>query len=276
MLGNVFSPYYAHARRHGHADPLQHCALNVALYGAGGKRWAMTERGARHLRRTSSKLAIGPSTLSWDGDALVIDFDEVTVPVPLRLRGRVRVHPEALTGKHLTLDAEGAHRWWPIAPCARVEVVLERPALRWSGQGYLDANTGDAPLEQAFATWHWSRAHLQAGAAILYDVIRRDGTRHSIALRTDSSGTLDAFAPPVEADLPRTRWGIARATRAENGRPARVEETLEDTPFYARSVISARLLGEPVQAIHESLSLDRFRQRWVQVLLPFRMPRTLR
>jgi carotenoid 1,2-hydratase len=28
-------------------------------------------------------------------------------------------------------------------------------------------------------------------------------------------------------------------------------------------------------AVHESLSLDRFQARWVQAMLPFRMPRTL-
>jgi hypothetical protein len=34
FIGSVFSPYYAWARRRGHglADPLNHCALNVALY----------------------------------------------------------------------------------------------------------------------------------------------------------------------------------------------------------------------------------------------------
>ena len=52
--------------------------------------------------------------------------------------------------------------------------------------------------------------------------------------------------------------------------------TLEDTPFYTRSLLSARLLGERVAAVHESLSLDRFRTGWVQMLLPFRMPRRWR
>jgi carotenoid 1,2-hydratase len=41
-------------------------------------------------------------------------------------------------------------------------------------------------------------------------------------------------------------------------------------------VLSQRLLGEDVIAVHESLSLDRFRSRWVQALLPFRMPRRAR
>ena len=55
-----------------------------------------------------------------------------------------------------------------------------------------------------------------------------------------------------------------------------VLKTLEDAPFYARSVISARLLDEPVTLMHESLSLDRFRKPIVQAMLPFRMPRTRR
>jgi carotenoid 1,2-hydratase len=40
--------------------------------------------------------------------------------------------------------------------------------------------------------------------------------------------------------------------------------------------VASQLLGQPVVAMHESLSLDRFRSRWVQMLLPFRMPRWTR
>ena len=50
--------------------------------------------------------------------------------------------------------------------------------------------------------------------------------------------------------------------------------TLEDAPFYARSLVAAKLLGESVILMHESLSLDRFRMPVVQAMLPFRMPRT--
>ena len=50
-------------------------------------------------------------------------------------------------------------------------------------------------------------------------------------------------------------------------------ETLEDTPFYARSVVAGDLLGQPVTAMHESLSMDRFTMPVVQAMLPFRMPR---
>jgi carotenoid 1,2-hydratase len=52
-----------------------------------------------------------------------------------------------------------------------------------------------------------------------------------------------------------------------------VVATLQDTPFYARSVVSTEWYGTPATAMHESLSLDRFRTPWVQAMLPFRMPR---
>ncbi|MFW5680508.1 MAG: carotenoid 1,2-hydratase, partial [Pseudomonadota bacterium] len=136
-MGSVFSPYYAWS---GRTDPLDHCALNVALYGAGGKRWTMTERRRTAVERSADRLRIGPSALSWDGRTLTIDIDEVGAPIPRRLKGRVRLTTTALGGHVETLHAAGGHRWSPIAPAARVEVELEKPERSWSGVGYLDAN----------------------------------------------------------------------------------------------------------------------------------------
>jgi carotenoid 1,2-hydratase len=274
LIGSVFSPYYARARRRGTADPLNHCALNVALYGAGGKRWSMTERGHGAVQRTGTWLQIGPSTLFWDGQALTTRIDEITFPLPGRVRGVVRVHPVAVTDQVFDLDAEGRHRWQPIAPRARVEVRLTRPSLRWTGSGYFDSNQGDTPLEDAFVHWDWSRSGLQGGdTAVLYDVSCRGGKRRSLALRFDSAAEVRSFDPPPSAPLPPTRWWrIGRKTQADGSR-ADVLETLEDTPFYARSLLASQLFGERTIGIHESLSLDRFRRREVQWLLPFRMPR---
>jgi carotenoid 1,2-hydratase len=274
FIGSVFSPYYAWARRRGPADPRAFCCLNVVLSGPQADRWAMTERGASALRASPGELVLGPSALAWDGDALTIAIDEVTAPLPRRIRGTVRVHPSGVTGRAFALDAEGVHRWWPIAPRARVEVDLESPGLRWSGTGYLDSNAGSGPLERAFVAWDWSRAPVGPGTAILYEVGRRDGTGRSLALRIDAAGGVEPFEPPPRVALAPTRWWrIARGTRSEPGFQPRVAATLLDAPFYARSVVSARLLGEPVTAMHESLSLDRFRAPWVQAMLPFRVPR---
>jgi carotenoid 1,2-hydratase len=273
----VFSPYYAWARRRGAADPENFCAVNVALYGPGRrKRWALTERRAGSLRRDRDTLCIGPSAVAWDGDALTIRIAETTVPVPSRLRGTIRVHPAALTGHTEALDAAGRHRWSPIAPAGRVEVAMEQPALRWSGHAYLDSNTGDRPLEDDFIRWDWSRAELGDGAALLYDAIRRDGSALSLALRTDAAGRVTPFEAPPPAPLPPTFWRVQRATRADAGHAATVRRTLEDAPFYVRDVLATRLLGQDTVAMHESLSLDRFRNPVVQMMLPFRMPRARR
>lgn len=264
------------ARRRGRHDPLQHCALNVALYGVSGPSWSCTERGCSRLQREASALVIGPSSLEWVGSTLEIRIDEVTCPLPRRLRGVIRVHPRTLSEQGFDLDSQGRHRWCPISPCARVEVALTDPALRWNGHGYLDTNDGDEPLADAFSHWHWSRATLDRGTAVLYDVTRRDGAQASVALRFDPSGPVRDEDSPAPARLPRTIWGVARQTRSDAGPPPAVRHTLEDGPFYARSVLQSTLFGEPVTAMHESLSLDRFSAPWVQALLPFRMPRRAR
>jgi carotenoid 1,2-hydratase len=276
FLGSVFSPHYAAARRRGPTDPLQHCCMHVALYGAGGGRWAMTERGARDVLRYEQALTIGLSALLWDGTTLSFAIDEVTAPWPSRLRGTVRVHVDALTRHTVSLDAAGRHRWSPLAPRARVEVAMTQPDLSWNGPGYLDSNEGDEPLEAAFASWTWSRASLREGAAVLYDVQRRDGSALNVALRIGADGAVEPFASPPVAALSPTLWRLPRSTRADAGHRAAVERTLTDAPFYARSVVRTHLLGEKVTAMHEALSLRRFVTQWVQLMLPFRAPRAWR
>ena len=274
FVGSVFSPYYAFARRKGPADPLDHCAINVAVYRGRGSRWAMTERRRSAVSRTRDHFMVGTSGVSWDGRSLTISIDEITVPIPGRIRGTVRVVPTAITGQAFTLNEDGHHQWWPIAPCARVQVRLDHPQLRWQGDGYFDMNRGSAPLEQGFVDWQWARGAMQDGTAILYEAQRRDGSRTDLALTFDVQGRLRRFEPPPLIELRRTGWRVGRSVRSEEN--ARVIRTLEDAPFYARSVVSAKLLGETVTLMHESLSLDRFKRPLVQAMLPFRMPRTLR
>jgi carotenoid 1,2-hydratase len=268
----VFSPYYASQRRYGWSDPENHCAMNVALYGTGGHKWAMTERGRPALHRDAQTLQIGPSSMSWNGTSLTVEVNEITAPFPSRIRGTIKLHPHAVTERAFPVDADASHRWWPIAPVARFEVQLENPSLRWSGSGYLDSNSGEVPLERTFKRWDWSRTVERDSTAVLYDVTGRNGDASSLAMRFDKDGTATDMELPAPARLPSTLWGVARSTRSDDGE-ARVQQTLEDGPFYSRSIISTRLDNAPVTAIHESLSLERFSRLWVQGLLPFKMPR---
>lgn len=174
----------------------------------------------------------------------------------------------------MLLDAHGQHAWSPIAPCGRVEVALTAPRVRWTGNAYLDSNTGKAPLENAFVGWHWSRAELSDGTIVLYDVQRRDGTELTLALHFDRRGQMFAFPVPTKLELPPSRWRISRTTRSDD-QQASIARTLLDSPFYARSLVSSRFQGQQLTAVHESLSLDRFRNPWVQAMLRFRIPRSL-
>ena len=266
----MFSPYYAWI---GRRDPLNHVAVNVALYSPRASRWAMTERGRGAIERDADRLAIGPSALAWDGDRLTITLDERAAPLPRRVRGTVTVHPHALVSRDFALDADGRHRWHPVAPRARVEVSLERPGLSWIGEGYFDSNAGVEPLEAGFSRWDWARAHLARDTAILYDGARRDGTRFGLALAIDRTGRVEEREAPPRVALPGTLWRLGRSTRADAGNVPSVRRTFEDSPFYARAALDTRLFGEAAVAVHETLSLDRFARRWVKAMLPFRMPR---
>jgi carotenoid 1,2-hydratase len=273
FIGSVFSPYYAWARRRGRHDPLNHCAFNVALYAARGGRWAMTERGAAQVHRQTSELSIGTSSMRMTGDALEITVDEICAPLPRRLRGSIRVLPSALCAQSFSLDEAGLHRWTPYAPRARVEVKFTEPAVEWSGVGYFDSNAGDEPLEDAFDSWTWSRASLPNRTVVLYDVKTRRPSDRTLALEFAPDGAAHPIEVPPTFALPPTGWRLERKTRADSGQIAHVVQTLEDAPFYSRSLLDTALLGARAPAIHESLSLTRFSSPWIQWMLPFRMPR---
>lgn len=273
MLGCVFSPWYARARRRGTPDPLDHSALNVALYGAGGRRWAMTERDRHAVERAEHELTIGPSRVSWQADTLCIDVREVTAPLPRPLQGTIRVAAPHRVERHHVIDRAGRHRWYPIAPRARIEVEFREPRLRWSGHAYLDANAGDAPLEDDFTGWHWSRAWDTDATRVLYDVAWRGGGGRELAVAFDDRGAQRRSPAPPRAALPATAWRLARETRCDPGAQPRVVATLEDGPFYARSLVETSIGGRRLTGFHESVSLQRFAARWVQSLLPVRLPR---
>lgn len=272
FMGSVFSPYY---KRSGRGQPLNHCSLNVALYGP-QHRWVMHERPQGDLRRDASNLEIGHSAMRWNGDHLEIEIEERDTrlfnPVHRRVTGRVRVYPEALNATGFALDPAENHIWHCMAPRARIEVDMKEPGLSWSGNGYFDHNRGSEPLESGFNTWHWSRAHMKEGAVVCYEGERGDGTLFASAIRFDRNAETSYVELPSVAALPRSKWRVDRRTRSEIG-VAEVRRTWEDTPFYARSELSSKLYGEEVAAVQESLDMRRFSSPIVQFMLPFRMPR---
>lgn len=233
----------------------------------------MTERGRDDVVREPARLAIGSSSVRWDGDALVAELEERATPLPRRVVGTIRVTPEAVNTQTFALDPAGLHSWRPAAPQAHVEVTLQSPALTWRGHAYVDMNWGAEPLEAGFQSWDWSRGRLARGSAVFYEGIGRSGDPFALALRFDPTGRPEPITAPPQQRLRRTNWLLPRQTRGDHPGAARLIRTLEDTPFYTRSLLTARIFGEDAPTIHESVDLDRFASRWVQTLLPYRMPR---
>ncbi|MEL6869812.1 MAG: carotenoid 1,2-hydratase [Pseudomonadota bacterium] len=272
FIGSVFSPYYASARRRGPADPFAHCALNAILYGPGRrKRWAMTERSASMFNSRAQGVNIGPSSMYWDNNALVVDIDERCNPLPIAFRGQVRLQPTLVNPHAFALHSNGQHHWWPVAPVATAEVKLQSPDVQFSGSAYLDSNFGNRPLERDFSDWDWTRSEspVRDGKtpAITYRCNETDGQRTALSLAIDEHGTLRTAQVGAHQKLSRAFWQVARSTLSDA--PVRKIKTLEDTPFYVRSLLTT----DTAKLVHESLDLGRFSSRWVQTLLPFRMPR---
>ena len=113
-------------------------------------------------------------------------------------------------------------------------------------------------------------------AVTLYDCQRRDGTEMALALRFNSDGWAEPFAPPPKARLPRSPWTVRRETRADPGYRPRQVRSMLDSPFYVRSAIRTRIDGEETVGVHEALDLDRFASPLLKPMLALRVPRRAR
>lgn len=271
FVGSVFSPYYAFSGRH---SPDNHTSVNVALYGPRG-RWSMTERGIEKTTRDQVSFVVGSNAIRRRPNELSISIDDIAAPIPLKMKGNIRVHFDNIGETTYIIDRHGNHLWTPLAPTTRVEVDFSHPNVQWSGDGYLDTNQGTTPLEQEFLYWDWSRTPIGDGkTVILYNTDFWDGDQLSAGYIIDRNGETEDITPSVNAPLPSTPiWRIARRTRQMTGPQARVVKTFEDTPFYSRSLVETSLLGARHRGFHETFSGPRLRNPVVKSLLPFRMPR---
>lgn len=287
FVGSVFSPRYAKARRHDaqHADPERFCAVNVSLYDIahGHSVWSLTEHP--RFERDATSLRVGASSMRWaESGELHVQISEHQTQFFGRrgapLCGHIRLRPTGSFGPRIELDRwqpEPRHRWYPIAPHARVEVEFEAPQLRFCGSGYHDANEGDEGLEHAFRSWNWSRCELGDHTVIAYDVVDLHGSPHARAWRfgpeTAAIEDIPEHALGPAGVLPATQWRVPRAIRSDRAQSPQLRCTLEDSPFYARSLVDVQLGGHSGIAIHESISLQRFASGWVRFLLPFKIRR---
>ncbi|MFZ5963588.1 carotenoid 1,2-hydratase [Thalassococcus sp. BH17M4-6] len=270
FIGSVFSPWY---RWSGRRDPEDHVCINVATYGPGG-RFTMTDRGRPALRQTPDRFTVGPSSLHWDGQTLVIDINEVSAPpVISRVRGQIRLTPSAVTDRELLLTPDGAHVWRPFAPVSDISVALEAPGWQWDGHGYFDANFGTRALEEDFSYWTWGRFPSLGGSTCFYDAQRLDGSSLAHGFHFAPDGAAHAIPLPDRHQFRRSLWAIRRDTRGDPGAQPRQVMNMLDAPFYSRSLVETTLGGEKTVGVHEALDLRRFRSALLKPMLAVRVPR---
>ncbi len=234
----------------------------------------MTDRGRDALRQTGSRLQVGPSMMRWDGDALVIEIDEVSSPPFInRIRGEIRLTPTALTAVELPLTFDDAHIWRPFAPSARISVDIDRKGWQWQGEGYFDANFGTRALEEDFSYWTWGRFPTDEGATCFYDAQRRDGSELAAGFAFDQNGSARQITLPPKTPIRRSLWAVKRETRSEGGFKPRQVLNMLDAPFYSRSAVRTKLGGKVTTGVHEALDLTRFRSPFLKPMLAVRVPR---
>ncbi len=260
LLGSLFSPRYASRHR---ALPVEHCAVNFALYvGGRRKQWVLSEYPAGTQR--DGRLAIGRSTLRVSSDGAVeIEIRERLAPFGPETRAELLLRPTAPGLGVVPLLADGSHTWEPRAP--RCEAVLRLPLLGHvlRGHGYHDANAGDSPLGPTLPSWSWTRVHSPDVTAI--DFRLPAGER--LTVRTGERGTslVRDAAPPAEATS--TSWGLrVPRTLSAGGLDVPGPDLVESSPFYARQVARA---GD-LHAIGEVAHFRRFRSPLVRWMAHFR------
>ena len=237
----MFSPYYAWARRrHGDAGaPAEaHCALNLSLY--------RRPPGHTRFERLWAMTERSAAQLHRGADHLQI--------------GHSRLAWSASGALHIDVDEWTAP--WPRRLLGHVRLQPQQLpgrvfALDAAGRHCWQPIAPRARVELGFEAPHlrW------AGDAYL------DANHGMRPLARD----FDSWQWSRSA-LPATAWGLARGCRAVQ--PPELLATLESGPFYSRSLL--RDAADGSVSVHESLSLRRFAQPWVQAMLPFRMPRWTR
>ncbi len=262
MIGAVFSPRYAAAARRG-ARPLEHCAVNCALYREGRRLgWVFTEHAGASSH--GGVLEIGGSHFAYGADGTVrVSVAERTAPWGRPLALRIVLEPVAPAAPEVRVDGERPHFWQARMPRARAWLAVG--GTRLTGIGYHDTNHGDERLGASVPGWRWTRVHGPAATWVRYRVPAPAAMLEVTAGEHDTA--LRACAAPAEA-LHRSGWGLLLPRRLAAG-PVElpVGAVLESSPFYARFEGA----GNGLHALGEAANFRRFHSPLIRWMAHFRM-----
>ena len=231
--------------------------------------WPLADRplGHAHRDRPQQPGVVGPSA---DHRHRRMDVSRCR----RRMRGTVTVDLGTMFDDVHALDAHGRHAGGRSRPVRERPCISTSPRCRWRGRAYVDMNAGTEPLEAGFRNWTLvaggCRRRRRASSTTSSSATAHGVAWRSTIGRTDRSGT--SIADPVQG-LPRTGWRVSRSTRAAAERPARVVAHAGRHAVLQPLAACLRAGRRDAQRDPRKRRSRPLPARWVQMLLPFKMPR---
>jgi len=269
MLGSLFSPRYSVAARRG-GRPLEHSAVNFALYHEGVRRlWVLSEYPRAELE-SPGRLRIGRSTLTYsdsgsDAGTVRMEVEDWTAPWGRPVRARLTLEPMTPVGEVVRLMPELPHYWQALAPRARARLEVPSLGVEADGLGYHDTNHGDELLGARLPGWHWARTHREGETLVDYDLPEGPPLRVVACERGVRCERGEVRASPRPTTI--TGWGLRVPSRLHAGNEVVGEpRLLESSPFYAR--LEAR--QGALDSLGEVADFRRFHSPFIRWMAHFR------
>ncbi|HEX8825153.1 MAG TPA: carotenoid 1,2-hydratase [Archangium sp.] len=267
MVGSLFSPRYSVGARRG-ARPLEHCAVNFALYHQGvRRRWVLSEYPVASVQRWGRALRIGRSLLEYAPDGTVrMEVDERCAPFGGAVRARLVLEPQVPAAEEVQLVPGLPHYWRALAPRAKARLEVASEGVVAEGLGYHDSNHGEELLGERLPGWHWARVHGPEETVVDYHL---PAGVAPLRVTASAVGTKSERSPlPTEArPTSLTNWGLrVPAHLYAGGTVVGAPRLLESSPFYAR--VAARR-GE-VDVMGEVADFRRFHSPFIRWMAHFR------
>lgn len=235
MVGSLFSPRYSAGARRG-ALPLEHCAVNFALYHRGSRRrWVLSEYPASAVWHGGRALRIGGSRLEYGLDGTVrMEVEERCAPFGGAVRARLVLEPQVPAADEVELVPGVPHYWRALAPRAKARLEVPSEGVRAEGLGYHDTNHGAELLGARLPGWHWARTHGPEETVVEYHL---PGEVPPLRVTAGRAGTrAERMGERTLSRATRvTGWGLRVPSRLGLEHPAPApSRLLESSPFYAR------------------------------------------
>lgn len=281
--GNPFSTRYNGALlADKNPSPVDYPAISISIYEHGKPLYySFTEfdQAACHFDEKNPLVTVGDHKLEGritDGDMLYTLTLKEQLPNGDGLQGTISFESRKNTNfLEESGDDSNGHTWNLVQPHAEISVDLtvnvigEKKAIRFEGQGYHDHNTGQEPMRNEFDDWYWGRFHFEHMTLVYYVMNKIDEQQHHGWLfDNESFEVLQHFNEISLADKGLTLFGLNTAHKLgfkTDGIEIQVQQTklLDNGPFYRRYQSDAFLKNtnyrqvEKIQGISEYIHPNR-------------------